>query len=432
MLTPSSRHRGPGPRRRPRVTRVLSGTVCLLALAGTTLAAAPAPAAGADTPPAGATWRADLSRTGSDDVNVRYDSGALRVRDGSVSPASLGRDRGYALAVLDPHHVDRPVNRVAVELDATVPDAASVEVDVRGRTADGIWTEWRRAVAGTPAELPRDVVDVQARLTLWNVKGKPTAVVRAVTLTADDAGAAPAEPAPTTRASAFSARVYATREGLVGHTTANGHVIQTNDHFVALPSRRALSPAGSGQYSVQVCGPARCETAPVWDVGPWNTHDDHWNPSAQREQWKDLPQGLPEAQAAYEDGYNGGRDEFGRQVANPAGIDLADGTFYNVGLSDNGWVTVTYLWTEGGGDTTSFPTWGTDVSVRQQATTTSTRVASLPGPTTVRVRCQVHGELVTYDGYSNDAWSYLPDYGGYVSNIFIDVADAWLPGVPTC
>ncbi|MER7962370.1 hypothetical protein [Streptomyces ardesiacus] len=432
MPTPSPRRRG------PRTTRALSGTVCLLALAGTALAsapaapAAPAPATGAAEPPAPVSWRADLSRTGADDVNVRYDAGALRVHDGSVSPASLGRDRGYASAVLETHHVDRPVNRVAVDLDASVPDAASVETDVRGRTAGGTWTEWRRAAPGAPAELPRDVVDVQARLTLWNAAGGPTATVRAVTLTADDAGTAPAEPAPSTRASAFSARVYATREGLVGHTTANGHVIQTNDHFVALPSRRALSPNGSAQYSVQVCGPVRCETAPVWDVGPWNTHDDHWNPSAQREQWKDLPQGRPQAQAAYEDGYNGGRDEFNRQVANPAGIDLADGTFYNVGLDDNGWVTVTYLWTEGGGDTTSFSTWGTDVSVRQQATTASTRVASLPGPTTVRVRCQVHGQLVDYDGYSNDAWSYLPDYGGYVSNVFLDVADAWLPDVPTC
>ncbi|MFH8443115.1 N-acetylmuramoyl-L-alanine amidase [Streptomyces sp. NPDC018026] len=81
---------------------------------------------------------------------------------------------------------------------------------------------------------------------------------------------------------------------------------------------------------------------------------------------------------------------------------------------------------------TPFPTWGTDVSVRQQPTTDSARVASLPGPTSVRVACQVHGGLVEYDGYSNDAWSYLPDHGGYVSNIFIDVDDAWLPGVPTC
>ncbi|MGX1115229.1 hypothetical protein RKD37_000592 [Streptomyces ambofaciens] len=296
MLTPTLRRRGCAPRRRPRTTRALSGTVCLLALAGTTLAATPARAADPASPPAEVSWRADLTPTGADDVNVRYDAGALRVRDGSVSPASLGRDRGYASAVLEPHHVGRPVDRVAVHLDATVPDTASVEVDVRGRAADGTWTEWRRATADTPAELPRDVVDVQARLTLWNAEGEPTAVVRAVTLTADDAGGAPAEPAPTTRAAAFSARVYATREGLVGHTTANGHVIQANDHFVALPSRRALSPKGSGQYSVQVCGPARCETAPVWDVGPWNTHDDHWNPSSVREQWTDLPQGLPEAQ----------------------------------------------------------------------------------------------------------------------------------------
>lgn len=431
MLTPSTRRGSSAARRRTRSSRALSGTACLLALALAGSALATAPAAGAASASTSDSWRPDLTRTGADDVNVEYAAGALRVRDGSVSPASLGRDGGYASAVLEAHRVDRPVNRVTVDLDATVPEAASVEVDVRGRTAGGTWTEWRQAVSGTAVELPRDVVDVQARLTLWNAEGGATAVVRALTLTADDTGSTPAEPTPKV-AAAFSARVYATREGLVGHTTANGHVIRENDHFVALPSRRALSPKDSGQYSVQVCGPARCETAPVWDVGPWNTHDDHWNPSAQREQWKDLPRGLPQAQAAYENGYNGGRDEFGRQVANPAGIDLADGTFYNVGLDDNGWVTVTYLWTDGGGDTTSFPTWGTDVSVRQQATTTSTRVASLPGPTTVRVRCQVHGQLVNYAGYSNDGWSYLPDYGGYVSNIFIDVAESWLPGVPTC
>ncbi|XVV38978.1 hypothetical protein ACQPXT_38425 [Streptomyces sp. CA-100214] len=210
--------------------------------------------------PASESWHPDLSPAGGDDVNVRYGEGALRVRDGSVSPASLDRDRGYASAVLETHHVERPVNRVAVDLDATVPEAADVEIDVRGRAADGTWTEWRRAAAGNPARLPRDVVDVQARLTLWNAKGEATAAVRALTLTADDTGSVSAGSTPT--AAAFSARVYATREGLVGHTTANGHVIKANDHFVALPSRRALSPKGSAQYSVQVCGPARCETAP--------------------------------------------------------------------------------------------------------------------------------------------------------------------------
>src|SRR5690606_18208990 len=90
-------------------------------------------------------------------------------------------------------------------------------------------------------------------------------------------------------------RVFATREGLVGGTTANGHVIVERDHVVALPSRRGLADNNSGNYTVQVCTEdgARCEWAPVWDVGPWNTKDDYWN--ADREMWQDLPQGTPEA-----------------------------------------------------------------------------------------------------------------------------------------
>lgn len=72
------------------------------------------------------------------------------------------------------------------------------------------------------------------------------------------------------------------------------------------------------------------------------------------------------------------------------------------------------------------------MSIRQEAATTSAQVAGLAGPTSVKVQCQKRGELVNYQGYSNDAWSYLPDYGGYISNIFIDVSDAWLPGVPNC
>jgi hypothetical protein len=148
-------------------------------------------------------------------------------------------------------------------------------------------------------------------------------------------------------ATPLSFRVFATREGAVGGTTANGHVITPRDHFVALPSRRALSPKGTTTYSVKVCADnGRCETAPVWDVGPWNTTDDYWNPPAVRQSWTNLPQGKPEAQAAYQDGYNGGKNGKGKKVKNPAGIDLADGTFWDgLGLTDNAWVTATYLWT---------------------------------------------------------------------------------------
>ncbi len=45
---------------------------------------------------------------------------------------------------------------------------------------------------------------------------------------------------------------------------------------------------------------------------------------------------MPQAQAAYKDKFNGGMDQFGRQVANPAGIDLADGLFWDaLGLKNN-------------------------------------------------------------------------------------------------
>jgi len=159
--------------------------------------------------------------------------------------------------------------------------------------------------------------------------------------------AAPPSVQVQSRAQAQRYRVFATREGLVGGTTANGHVITDRDLFVALPSRRALAPRDTSDYSVKVCAPTgRCAFAPVWDVGPWNTHDDYWNPSNRRENWGDLPQGTPQAQAAKLQGHNGGKDQFGRVVRNPAGIDLADGLFRDaLGMTDNDWVAVDYLWT---------------------------------------------------------------------------------------
>lgn len=89
---------------------------------------------------------------------------------------------------------------------------------------------------------------------------------------------------------------------------------------------------------------------PVWDIGPWNTHDDYWNPAIIRETFKDLPRGKPEAEAAFFEGYNGGLDERGRVVRTPAGIDLADGTFWiDLGLTNNDFVEVEYLWLDSEG-----------------------------------------------------------------------------------
>lgn len=152
--------------------------------------------------------------------------------------------------------------------------------------------------------------------------------------------------------------LYATREGLVGHTTANGHVIKKRDRFVALPSTSVLCTLGGNEFQVELQFNGRSVIAPVWDIGPWNIHDNYWDPEQKRQIYGNLKhggetgglgQGIPEAQAAFQSDFNSGKDEFSRLVSNPAGIDLADGTFWDdLGLTDNDWITVRFLWINSG------------------------------------------------------------------------------------
>lgn len=152
-----------------------------------------------------------------------------------------------------------------------------------------------------------------------------------------------APPSHETRSLAPTYRIFATREGLVGQQTANGHIIQPRDRFVALPSWRNLSSYQGYEYQVRLTYNGRTTVVPVWDVGPWNTNDNYWSPN--RDNYRDLPVGVPMAQAAYLDGYNGGLDEFGRRIQAPNGIDIADGTFWDdLGMTRNDWVDVTFLW----------------------------------------------------------------------------------------
>lgn len=76
-------------------------------------------------------------------------------------------------------------------------------------------------------------------------------------------------------------------------------------------------------------------------------------------------------------------------------------------------------------------TWGTGVWTKAEPRLAAARVYAFPGPTTIRVECQKHAESVTSDGYTNDVWSYLPDYKAWVTNIYIK-GPAWLEGVPEC
>lgn len=106
--------------------------------------------------------------------------------------------------------------------------------------------------------------------------------------------------------------VFATREGLVGSTTASGRIIGKSDIFVALPAREALNAKVELFYQGQTL------IAPVWDVGPWNTRDPYW-----------LSGSRPQAES--------GKDLFGRKT-NRAGIDLSNEAFRRLGLRTNDWI----------------------------------------------------------------------------------------------
>jgi hypothetical protein len=79
-----------------------------------------------------------------------------------------------------------------------------------------------------------------------------------------------------------------------------------------------------------------------------------------------------------------------------------------------------------------FGTWGTRVKVRATPSTSADIVGTLPAGIDVAVRCQRVGQLVEAEGYRNEWWAYLPERGGYMSNIYISSPDNKLPGVGDC
>lgn len=107
-------------------------------------------------------------------------------------------------------------------------------------------------------------------------------------------------------------RVLATREGLIGHKTASGYVIDTHVPFVALPSVHALYKA------VRVSNPSNGQSmvALVMDVGPWNTNDDDYV--------------FRGARPAAESGLS-----LSGHGTNKAGIDLGEKVWSVLGMADN-------------------------------------------------------------------------------------------------
>jgi hypothetical protein len=355
---------------------VLGAAAAAVALAATVTSAAHAV-------PSRESWAAELSVDGGDDSNVTAGGGAVRLADRTPRATSSGPAPAEGELLLAPRRPAAVTDRVSADVTADTPRGSRVLVAVRGIRSDGSWGQWSTATAAAPARLSEPTYEVQVRVTLVAGPDGSGPALQRLWLTADRAPTA--APAPTVT-KALEAKVFATRIGLVGNRTANGHRVEENDRFAALPSRRGLSPRDTGDYTLVVCSaPTRCAWVPVWDVGPWNTTDDYWSPAGTREEFGDLGRGVPEARAAYSAGYNGGRDGSGRRVANPAGIDLADGTFRDLGLTDNGDVTVTYLWTGTGPSGTAKA--GDAVTVRSAPSADAASVGTVAPRARMAVEC---------------------------------------------
>ena len=84
----------------------------------------------------------------------------------------------------------------------------------------------------------------------------------------------------------------------------------------------------------------------VKEVGPWNTYDNYWVRNKDRTMYERVPRCKPQAQVAYYQNFNKGKDEFGREVLNPAGVDLTPDVARSMDLKEyqNAWVWVRFPW----------------------------------------------------------------------------------------
>lgn len=74
-------------------------------------------------------------------------------------------------------------------------------------------------------------------------------------------------------------------------------------------------------------------------------------------------------------------------------------------------------------------TGGSSLVVRSGPSTSSGAVGSLAEGTRVRIGCQTTGTSIG----GNTVWDYLPDYGGYVTDYYMNTGySSWISGLPRC
>ncbi|WP_416968741.1 hypothetical protein [Streptomyces sp. 4F14] len=79
-----------------------------------------------------------------------------------------------------------------------------------------------------------------------------------------------------------------------------------------------------------------------------------------------------------------------------------------------------------------YGTWSEHVNVRRDPSTGNAPMTQLPAGVEVLIGCQKRGQEVQVPPYTNDWWAYLPQYGGWISNIYVSSPDNRIPDVREC
>ena len=279
--------------------------------------------------------------------NVALVDGALRLAgDESFEAHADPPFRFFGVYTSPEVTAGEPFDAIRLASEASSPTGTGISLEVRVRSASGKWSQWQGVEPGAQAfSLPSRGVAAQYRATLLAEQAGLSPTLREVRMEVRPVDPESASGDFEALATRPTVRLYATRQGMVGRVTSNGHRIVERDRFAALPSKKALNPLDGKDYQLEVEYKGKKVTVPVWDVGPWNVKDNFWD--SPREMFNDLPRFTPQVHAAFFNNYNNGNDQFGRPVLYPAAIDLADGTFWDdLGMKGSDWVDVTFLWVD--------------------------------------------------------------------------------------
>ena len=158
-----------------------------------------------------------------------------------------------------------------------------------------------------------------------------------------EARAASTEDATTDSHATFTASAYH-RNGIRCNVFATQYYGNTRRE-VALPHLK-LKFGRQPRVHVRRGSGGSTVTPRVKETGPWNIRDNYWARWKNRTKFKRAGRCNPEAQEAYYHNFNGGKDQFGRKVLNPAGIDVTPAVARGMNLKryQNAWVYVRFPW----------------------------------------------------------------------------------------